>query len=1032
MNVKVQLAGPVRMPGVWYVFPFQWLLLFVTLLSAPSFAAGNFQQERTVTGRVVAEGGQALSGASVRVKNSRVGTTTDAGGNFTLRARPNATLVVSYVGYTDQEIALTADQSDLSVTLQPSGAQLNEVVVTIGYGTASRRDLTGSIVKISGKEVADRPNTNPIASLQGKVAGLSVVNSGTPGQEPDIRIRGTVSVNAVKPLYVVDGIFNDNIDYLNPNDIESVEILKDPSSLAIFGIRGATGVIAITTKRARAGQVLVNFNSNFGAKRLTDKIAMVDAAGFKTLFQEEEINIGVPENERFNFSKWNGNTDWIDAMTRTGIFNANNVSITGSTEKNRLYMGLGYTQEEGIVRHEKLEKITLTFNDEFKVSNVLRLGFNVSGLRQKLPFSGANGLLFDARRVLPITPAFNAEHGVYTELAIQSAQIGNPLMNLENKWDKEKRMEYRMVGNVFAEISFLKNFNFRSTFYADRSNVDERTYNPIIYTYNPTLDSVYVDRNNRRTTVNQNDMQWNKYQQDHILTYRKSFSEHNVNATAGFTTYYNDFRGMFATVRQKESGDPIPSDDRFWHIDNGFGDPSSRRASSDQWERATVSGLFRVLYNFQNKYYLNGSFRRDGSSQISPSNRFKNFYSVGAAWEVSKEAFMSGQKVMDFLKVKASMGRLGVQNTGGYNYPFYPSLRTGNTAVFGSVIAPAYTLAYQPDPNLTWEVVDAKEAGVEISAFDRRLSFEAAYYHKLTKDLMTEENLGGGAGIRLGNIGEVRNHGLELQSTWSQPVSRDVRLTVSGNFTTYNNKVVGLPEGSIQYPSEERPNKTEQGFPIGYFYGYVVEGLYQSYADKLASPKVSGYEYGPGDFKYKDINGDGIINSEDRTMIGNPTPDFSYGASVSLTYKGFDLGVDMNGVYGNEVYRYWGSSELPFTTFNYAAFKMNRWHGEGTSNWDPILGANHTINRLPSTYGIEDGSYFRLRNIQVGYNFRPAVISRAHLKSARIFANVQNLKTFKNNSGYTPEFGGSATSFGIDNGNGIVPVIFTGGINVTF
>jgi TonB-linked SusC/RagA family outer membrane protein len=1002
---------------------FSFILLFILQVAA---------QGIRVTGQVLDENAAPLAGVSVSVKGSNTGTTTDTEGNFTISV-PGSTsvLVFSYVGYTLQEVRV-GTQTNMTIALMSSAATSLSEVVVIGYGTAAKRDLTGSIVKIDGKEVADRPNTNPVASLQGKVAGLSVVNSGTPGQEPDIRIRGTVSVNAVKPLYVVDGIFQDNIDYLNPNDIESLEILKDPSSLAIFGIRGATGVIAITTKRAKAGQVLVNFNTNFGAKRLTDKIAMVDAAGFRTLFQEEEQNIGVPLNERFDFTKWNGNTDWVDAMTRTGIFNNNNISVTASTEKNRFYMGLGYTKEQGIIKREELEKITLSLNDDFKVSNFLRIGFAVNGLRQKLPFNQASGLLYDARRVLPIAPAFNDANNVYTELAIQSAQIGNPLMNLENKWDKQKRTEYRLLGNVFAELTFLRNFTFRSTFYADRSNLDERIYNPIINTYNVALDSVYVDRNNRRTSVNQNDMQWNKYQQDHILTYKRSFSDHNVNATAGFTTYYNDFRGVFASVRQKDDGDPIPDDPRFWYISNGFGDAASMRSTSDQWERSTASGLVRLLYNYQNKYYLNGSFRRDGSSQISPSNRWKNFYSVGAAWEISKEGFMSDQQLFDFVKLKASLGRLGVQNTGGYNYPFYPSLRSGNTAVFGNVIAPAYSLAYQPDPTLTWETVDAQEVGVELSAFNNRLFFEAAYYNKLTKDLMIQENLGAGAGIRLGNIGEIKNNGLELQATWSQNLSNDFSFSVSGNFTTFNNKVVTLPEGSIQYPSEERPNKTEQGYPIGYFYGYVVEGLYQSYADKLNSPTVVGYEYGPGDFKYKDLNGDGLIDDKDRTMIGNPTPDFSYGASLSFNYRGFDLGIDVNGVYGNEVYRFWGSSELPFTTFNYPAFKLNRWTGPGTSNWDPILGANHTINRLPSTYGIEDGSYFRIRNLQIGYNFRTSLVNRAHMKSVRIFANVQNLKTFKNNSGYTPEFGGNATSFGIDNGTGPVPVIYTGGINITF
>lgn len=993
------------------------------------YRSENIPADIRVTGRVTDEAGNPLQGASVRQKGTNLGVSANANGEYAITVPENAVLVFSYVGYVEREIPVSG-QTTINVTLQPS-ARVQDQVVVIGYGTAAKRDLTGSIVKISGKEVADRPNTNPVASLQGKVAGLSVVNSGTPGQEPDIRIRGTVSIGAVKPLYVVDGIFNDNIDYINPNDIESIEILKDPSSLAIFGIRGASGVIAITTKKAKAGRTQVNFNSTFGAKKLVDKIDMVDAAGFKELFTEEQINIGVPPNLMFDFTPWTGNTDWVDVMTRTGLFNSNNLSISGSTDRNKFYMGVGYTVEEGIVRHEKLEKLLLAVNDELKIGKSIKLGFNFNGIKQELPFSQANGLLFDARRVLPITPPTNPD-GVFTELALQAAQIGNPYMNLESKWDKEIRDEYRMVGSVSAEVNFLKYLNWKTTLYTDMSNLEGRSYNPIINTYNQELDTIYVDRNNRATSVNQGNQRWTKFQQDHVLTFKKDFGEHGLTALGGFTTYYQEYRGLFGYVAQSSTGLPIPDDKRFWYINNGFGDPSTRVSSTGQWERSTVSGLFRVLYNFRKKYFVNASFRRDGSSQISPSNRWKSFYSVGAAWEITREDFMASQNIFDFLKLKASWGVLGVQNTFGFDYPFYPELRTGNTAVFGDVIAPAYSLAYEPNRNLTWETVNGKEVALEFNMLRNRLHSEVAYYHKTTEDLMTIIDLGP-AGRRLDNIGTIINKGIEIASTWSDNITKDLSYSISGNFTTYDNLVKELPAGAKQYASEERPNQTEQGYPIAYFYGYVVEGIYQSYAEKLGSPVMNlGNQYGPGDLKYKDVNGDGVIDTKDRTMIGNPTPDFSYGGAIALNYKGFDFGVDFNGVYGNEVYRYWGSSELPFTKFNYPAFKLNRWHGEGTSNWDPILGDSHTTNRLPSTYGIEDGSYFRLRNVQIGYNFSQQLLSKLHVSSLRIFANAQNLKTFKNNSGYTPEFGGGPTSFGIDNGNGPVPVVFTGGINVTF
>jgi len=998
-------------------------------------------QDLRVSGKVTGENGEPLVGVSVSVKGSRTGTTTDAAGNFSLTVPDDAVLEFSYVGYEPVEMAV-AGKSTLNVSMQQSSRKIDEVVV-IGYGTANKRDLTGSIVKISGKEVADKPNVNPVASLQGKVAGLSVVNNGTPGQAPDIRIRGTISIGSVKPLYVVDGVFNDNIDYINPNDIESIEILKDPSSLAIFGVRGAAGVIAITTKRAKTGQITVNYNSSFGTKKLVDKIQLANAEEFKTLYEEEKVNIGA--NTPFDYTKWTANTDWIDAVTRTGKFNSHNISLSASTEKNKFNMGIGYVGDEGIIKHEKLEKIMFSLSDEFKISKGIKVGFNFNGVRQNNPY-GAGNVLNDARKVAPIVPAGTKTfytknpYGIdslnqvlYYELpSIQNSGVVNPLVQLENEWDKTINIEYRTVASVFAEVNFLRDFTFKTTLYADMSNVNRRQYVPLYYTYDLVNDAAFLT--SPATKVFENDDTYRKFQQDHILSYKKKFGHHNLNLVGGFTTYY---RGKFlrsASVNQSSTGAAIPDDKRFWYINNGFGDLQSQRSSSFQSEATTVSGLFRALYNYQNKYYLNASFRRDASSQISPANRSQNFWAVGAAWELTKEGFMQSQKIFDFVKLKASIGVLGNQNIEipglGTDYPFYPGLVGGAAAVFGNNIYTAYQQAFIPDPNLKWETVSAKEVGVELAAFSNRLRFEASYFDKLTKDLMTL--IPGPSGTRPGltNIGSIKNNGLELSASWLQKLSRDMNLTISGNLTTYKNKVVEL--ATTDFAIVNGFNRTVVGEPIGSFYGYVVEGVYQSYADKLASPVNTEFSYGPGDLKYKDINGDGIINTADRTVIGNPTPDFAYGGNISLNYKGFDIGVDVGGVYGNEIYRNWGGTESPFQRVNYAAFKINRWRGEGTSNWDPILGQDHRINYEASTYGIEDGSYFRIRNIQLGYNFSPQFASKLKAKNFRLFANIQNLKTFKNNLGYTPEFGGSAISFGVDNAGGAIPVVSTFGLNVTF
>jgi len=1011
--------------------------------------------ETKVSGKITSSLGEALQGVSVKVKGSSLGTQTDANGNFSLTVPDNAVLVISYVGYEQQEIAVSG-RTSISVSLVASTQKMDEVVV-IGYGVASKRDLTGSIVKVLGKDIADKPNTNPIASLQGKVAGLSVVNNGTPGAAPDIRIRGTVSIGQVHPLYVVDGIFNDNIDYLNPNDIESIEVLKDPSSLAIFGVKGATGVIAITTKRAKAGQVVVNFNTNFGFKKLVDKIKLVDANGFNTLFAEENANNGVATPD---YSKLTANTDWIDAVTRTGKFNNNNLSIQGSTEKNKFALGLGYIYDEGIIKHQKLEKMQLSFSDEFKLSKALKIGVNLNSSRQNNPYD-AGSVLDNARKVMPQissgTKRFRVANpyggdsinaDIYSGLAtfLQSSGVVNPLLSVENTWNRNINIEYRNVGSIYAELAFLKYFTLRTTMYADMSTVNNRTYNPLYYAYDPITGNPYLY--GEKTQVTEGDDSYKKFQQDHILTFRKSFGDHNITATAGFTTYYFGHFGRTGVSKPYSAGNalPIPDDKRFWYMTTQFNDPNQTIASSSQSEYSTASVLGRVLYNYKGKYYFNASLRDDATSQIPTKNRHQQFWALGGAWELSKESFMQNVSQINYLKLKGSIGVLGNQSASyldgtPINYPFYPNLNTGISAVFGTNTYAAAQPSWQPNPDLKSETVHAQEIGIEMNAFRNRLHFEFNYFNKTTKDLMTlVDRTVQGLPNLLENGGSIRNWGEEFSATWTQNINHDFSVNLGGNITFLQNKVLSLspdiPGGFLSRGFQNNgsaESRTLPGQPIGSFYGYVVEGLYQSYADILKSPSAAAIGgYRPGDFKFKDVNGDGKIDASDRTIIGNPTPKFSYGINVNATYKSWSLGIDVGGVYGNQIFRTWGSLESPFQRVNYSAEKLQRWHGAGTSNWVPIISQGDRFNYNGSTYNMEDGSYFRLRNVQLGYAIPQRLISKAKIKGLRLYINVQNAKTWKHNLGYTAEYGGDATAFGYDNAGGAIPVVTTAGLNLTF
>ena len=1012
-------------------------------------------QDIKITGKVTGESGEPLSGVSISVKGTSIGTSTDNNGNFTITAPEKGKLVISYIGYESQEVAINS-QSVIDVKMTTAKKVMDEVVV-IGYGQASKRDLTGSIAKIDGKTVSDKPNTNPIASLQGTVAGLSVVNSGQPGKEPDVRIRGTISIGSVKPLYVVDGVFQDNIDYLNPNDIESIEILKDPSSLAIFGVRGAPGVIAVTTKRAKAGHVDVNINSSYSVKHLVDKIKLTNASDFKMLYNEQKANEAADNGNTFtpfDFSKYTGNTDWINALTQNAVTTINNVSVSATTDKNKFYMSAGYTSDQGITIKDLLQKLSLTMNDEYKVSRAIKIGFNVTGVRQHIPYDidfapnsldwGAYGNpLSQARYMLPVNNVFDAGSGLYNIMpnTLQTSQP-NPVMEANYFAPRTLHYENRIVGSVFAEINFLKSFNFRTTLYGDITNGYRNRYFPIINVHDPLTGDNYVDPSNNHTHLNNTDYRINKYQQDYILTWRKSFGEHNLTATAGWTTYYQGYYYDNGIVSQVIGGDPIPDEKRFWYTSNGFGDPKSATSKSAQWESATASALFRVLYNYGGKYFLNGSFRRDGSSVISPSQRYQNFYAVGAAWELTKENFMKDQKFFDFLKVKGSWGVLGNQNIYNYRYPFYPGLITGAAAVFGSNIFPVYSQEYLPDPNLKWETVNAKEGGFEMSAFANRLHFEAVYFNKRTDGLLAIVPGVSGQPNGLRNQGSISNQGFEFTAGWTQRFDKDFSISVNANLTTLKNKVISLStQGYAIYPegTEVAPTKVAAGLPVGAFFGFIQEGVYQTQDEIDHSPKITtgGWTPKPGDQKFKDVNGNGVIDDSDRVQIGNPTPKFTYGATITVNYKGFDLGVTINGVSGNQIYREWGVSEHLFNQYNYPQSQLARWHGAGTSNKVPILGTTRDINfKGLSTLGIENGSYWRIRNLQLGYNFLPSFINPAHIKNLRVFVNAQNLKTFKHNSGYTPEFGGAngnvAIDFGLDTGGGAIPAIYTAGVNVTF
>ncbi len=846
-------------------------------------------QTKTVTGTVTDSFNEPLIGASILVKGTSTGAVTDMDGKYSISVTPNDVLVFSYVGYEKQEIKV-GQQTVINVTLKDDSQMLAETVI-IGYGSAKKRDLTGSITNIKGSEIANKPATNPLSSLQGKIAGVQIVNSGQAGADPEIRIRGTNSINGYKPLYVVDGLFNDNINFLNPEDIESMEVLKDPSSLAIFGVRGANGVIIVTTKRAKEGQTLVNINTSFGWKSVVDKIKMVNAPQFKELYNEQMANQG---NALFDFSNWNANTDWQDEIFQTGFITNNNVSITGASEKHSFYLGVGYSHEQGNIKHEKYSKVTINASNDYKITKDIKVGFQFNGARM-LPADSKTVL--NAIRTTPVAPVYNEEYGLYTSLPeFQKAQMNNPMVDVNLRANTTRAVNYRASGSIYGEVDFLKHFTFKAMFSMDYATNDSRTYKPIIKVYDATVAGNVATLGNGKTEVSQNKQNETKVQSDYLLTYQNSFADgtHNLTATAGFTTYYNSLSGLDAS-RGQGIGLVIPNNPDKWFV--SIGDLATATNGSTQWERTTVSMLARIIYNYKGKYLFNGSFRRDGSSAFAyTGNQWQNFYSIGAGWLMTEEEFMKDITWLDMLKLKGSWGTLGNQNM-DKAYPAEPLLENAFAAVFGkpAIIYPGYQLAYLPNPRLRWEKVEAWETGFETNMFRNRFHFEGVYYKKNTKDLLATVPGLSGTVPGIGNLGEIENKGVELMASWRDQIG-DWGYSVSANLTTISNKVKSLvQDGYSIIAGDKSQSYTMAGYPIGYFYGYKVAGVYQNQAEIDASPVNTLATVTPGDLKFADVNGDGKITPDDRTKIGDPTPDVTYGISLGLSYKNWELSMEMMG-----------------------------------------------------------------------------------------------------------------------------------------
>ncbi|MEQ8244643.1 TonB-dependent receptor [Fulvivirga sp.] len=977
------------------------------------FIAGNiFGQGLIVNGTVTSNDG-ALPGVNVVVEGTSLGTVTDIDGNYSIQLEePNMTLIFSFIGYKTQSVAVNG-RSEVNVRLEEDVSQLEEVVV-IGYGSVRKSDLTGSVTSIKSEELIKSPAADPVQSLQGKVAGLQILSgSGTPGSESYVRLRGINTLNDNRVLYVVDGVIVDGgINFLNNQDIASIEVLKDASAKAIFGTRGANGVIIVTTKKG-TGDAKISFAAEYGVEKVANKLDLMSGPEFARY-----INDVTPGT--YNNISVLPDTDWQDLVFEDWQpIQTYTLSVSGATEKLNYYLSGGLFQQEGIIPKSDFQRANLKLNTSYKVRDYLKIGTSMTGILRNT--TNAPGVVSPAYWAWPINAPFNAD-GSFGE--VQGS--GNPLAAIE--YSNSETKAFRIVGNVYTELTFLKDFTFKTSYQFDIGNDKTRSFTPVYYV-SPTQQN---EENDLKVEFGEN----RSWIFENTLAYNKETGVHRIDAVIGYSAQENNSEFLTGT-RENLLGE---SED-LWYLNAGS--TVNQQNTNGASVRALSSILFRANYVYDDRYLFTATFRRDGSSSFGANNRYGNFPAFALGWNLSNEAFFPAGIPLEKLKLRASWGINGNQNI-----PFldqYSVIGAGIDAVFGQneAINSGATFSGRPgNSDLKWEETSEFDIGVEFGLLEGRLSGEIDYYNRLTSDILVLLDLPGYAGAgafvqKRFNAADVRNSGFDFVLNWQDEVGQvSYGFGVTGN--TVKNEVEGLGEGipgagtqiiSGDLGNGQRVTITEKGQSIGSFYGYKVIGVFQD-ADQLAStPRLS--QQGIGDFIYADTDGNGVLNADDRTIIGSWIPDFVYGFNANVGFKGLSLSLDFAGQSGNEIYN--GKQAIRFATLNYEDRFNERWTGPGTSNTDPKASTGG-INYNPSDYFIEDASFIKLRTVTISYALPNPLIEKLKILTASVYVRGTNLWNSTDYSGYTPELGGSDSAIGGIIDLGVYPTtkVISAGLNLTF
>jgi len=886
-------------------------------------------------------------------------------------------------------------QNKPNVNTTPSDSiekPMNEVVV-IGYATAKKKDLTGAMSSIKGSELVAQPVLTATQALQSKMAGVQITNSGAPGSSPNVRIRGTGSViGGAEPLYVVDGVITDDIRNINTADILSIDVLKDASSTAIYGVRAANGVILITTKRGGSGKPKLSYDGYAGVKMMANKIAMARPGTFSNYSNEAAGTNAILKSDI------NGETDWFQTLTRPGNMNNHNLSMSGGSESTSYLFSVNYFNENGILNNNNYERVSIRSNNEYRISDRLKFGNNISLSRwnsNNKPFS----LFTDAYNAAPIYNAKN-EDGTYGFTTL--SDVGNPLAKLE--YTDDKTWGNRFMGNFFTDIHLKKSLKFRSSYGLDYDNSRGANYQQR-FRVSPT-------QKYDTTTLTQSEMERYRWIWDNTLTYSPTLKKgHGVQILAGHTAErYDGFEQSFRL-------DGVPTGKQYRYLNTGR-DPiqgiiNYQRPIADYGRRESYLG--RVSYNYQSKYMLNASFRRDGSSKFPIQNRWGNFPSVGLGWMVSNENFMKNVRSITSLKVRGSWGRVGNDRINPSE--FVTLLSTGLSAVFGDQVVFGSTIAEIKDPNLKWETTEEIDLGIDFEAMNGHIAGVIDIYNKKTIGALFNIPLPGGLGDNnnsmLTNAADILNRGLEVSLRYNKNSKGKFNYSLGVNATFNHNEVLGLgnglPTNFGSLRNGEFATRVATGQAIGSFWVYETQGVFQTQAEVDAVPHFLGTQ--PGDFKVIDQNKDGKINDLDRIYLGSYQPKCFMGMNGSFKYSNWDLNIDLLGNFGNKVFN--GKKTVRYGG-NYNIEKA-----VADARWTPTNGTNtapRAFNGVPkpTDYFVESGSFVRLNNLTIGYNLPAKIAKKSKVQGYRFFVTAQNAFTWKKFSGFSAELPGNPADAGIE------------------